>query len=70
MENEEVKVLCDNVIETRSPDIILIGKEERKGIIIDISVPTDVKLEEKERVKMEKHQNLKREIGRLWTLKW
>ena len=75
VENEEVKVLwdinvqCDNVIEARRPDIIVINKKERKGIIIDIAVPADVRVGEKEREKVEKYQDLKREIGRLWKLK-
>ena len=75
VENEEIKVLwdinvqCDNVIEARRPDIIVIDKKERKGIIIDIGVPADVRVGEKEREKVEKHQDLKREIGRLWKLK-
>ena len=49
VENEEVKVLwdinvqCDNVIEARRPDIIVIDKKERKGIIIDIAAPADVR---------------------------
>ena len=63
MENEEVKVLwdinvqCDNVIEAKRPDIILIDKNEQKGTIIDIAVPTDVRVGEKEREKMEKCQD-------------
>ena len=50
VENEEVKVLwdinvqCDNVIEARRPDIIVINKKERKGIITDIAVPADVRV--------------------------
>ena len=74
-EGEEVKVLwdinvqCDNVIEARRPDIIVINKKERKGIIIDIAVPADAIVGEKEREKEEKYQDLKREIGRLWKLK-
>ena len=61
VENEEVKVLwginvqCDKVIETRRTDIILIDKKERKGIIIDIAVPADVRVGEKEWEKMEKY---------------
>ncbi|XP_068708222.1 uncharacterized protein [Montipora foliosa] len=57
VENEEVKVLwdinvqCDNVIEARRPDIIVIDKKERKGIIIDIAVPADARLGGKEREK-------------------
>ena len=75
VENEEVKVLwdinvqCDNVIEAIRPDITLTDKKERKGITIDIAVPADVRVGEKERGKVEKHQDLKREFGRLWRLK-
>ena len=57
------------MIETRRPDIILIVKKEQKGIIINIAVPTDVRIGEKERQKVEKYQDLKREIERLWGLK-
>ena len=59
VENEEVKVLwdinvqCDNVIEARRRNIILNDKKERKSIIIDIAVPADVRVGEKEREKME-----------------
>ena len=75
MENEEVKVLwdinvqCDNVIEARKPDIILIDKKERKEIIIDIAVATNVRVGGKKRKRMENYQDLKRETGRLWKLK-
>ena len=60
-----INVNCYNVIEARRPDIILIDKKERKGIIIDTAVPADVRVGEKEREKMEKYQDLKNEIGRL-----
>ena len=75
IENEEVKVLwdiniqCDNVIEARRPDIIVIYKKEHKGIIIDIAVPADANVMEKEKEKVEKYQDLRREIARLWKLK-
>ena len=57
------------MIEARRADIILIDKKDRKGIIIDIAVPTDVRVGEKETEKVEKYHDLKREIGRLWRLK-
>ena len=53
VENEEGRVLwdinvqCDNLIEARRPDIILIDKKESKGIIINIAVPADVRVGEK-----------------------
>ena len=56
---------CDNVMEARRPDIILIDKKEPKGIIIDTAVPADVRAGKKEREKMEKYQDLKRETERL-----
>ena len=71
VENEEVKMLwninvnCDNAMEARRPDIILIDEKEQKEIIIDTAVPADVRVGEKEREKMEKYQDLKNEIGRL-----
>ena len=75
IENEEVKVLwdinvkCDNVIEARRPGIIVIYKKERMGKIIDIAVPADARVVEKEKEKVEKYKNLRREIARLWKLK-
>ena len=49
------------MIEARRTDIILIDKKDRKGIIIDIAVPTDVRVGEKETEKVEKYHDLKRE---------
>ena len=74
MENAEIKLLWDiniqsgNLIDARRPDLIVINKKEQKGIIIDIAVPTDVRVKEKEKEKMEKYQDLKKEIKRLWKL--
>ena len=75
VENEEIKVLwdtniqCDNLIEPRRPDPVVIDKKEQKGIIIDIAVPPDVIVEEKEKEKVEKYQDLKKEIRKLWKLR-
>ena len=60
----DINVQCDSLIEARRPDLIIIEKEQ-KGIITDIAVPADVRVEEKE--KLEKYQDLKKR--RLWTLK-
>ena len=75
VENEEIKVLwdiniqCDNLIEARQPDLIVIDKKEQKGIITDIAVPADVRVEEKETEKLEKYHDLKKEIRRWWKLR-
>ena len=53
------------MIEARRPDIIVIYKKERMGIIIDIAVPADDRVVEKEKKKVEKYQDLRREIARV-----
>ena len=50
-------------------NIFLIDKKEQKGIVIDIAVPADVRVEEKEKEKVEKYKDLKRGIRRLWKLR-
>ena len=53
IENEEIKVLwdiiiqCDNLIEGRRPNLTVIDNQEQKGIIFDIVVPADVRVEKK-----------------------
>ena len=74
-ENDEVKLLwdvniqCDHVIEARRPDIMVVNKQERKCTIIDIAVPADKRIGEKENEKVEKYQNLKRETARMWNMR-
>ena len=50
-------------------DLIVIDKKEQKEIMIDIAVPTDVRVGEEEKEKLEKYQDLKKEIRRLWKLR-
>ena len=75
VENEEIKVLqdiniqCDNLIETKRADLIVIDKKEQKGMIIGVAVLADVRVEKKEKEKVEKYQDLKKEIRRLWKLR-
>ena len=75
VENDSVKILwdiniqCDNIIEARRPDIVLVDKNNRICTIIDIAVPADVRVAEKEREKIGKYQDLKREVTRLWNMR-
>ena len=57
------------MIEARRPDIVVIDKKEKSCIIVDIAVPADGRVHEKEREKVEKYQDLQREFGRLWQLR-
>ena len=67
--NEKCKILssqCDHTVEARRPDIVVFEKEKNRAIIVDISSPWDHRVYKKEGEKIEKYQDLKREIGRLW----
>ena len=74
-ESESIKVLWDfNIntdyeIEHRRPDIVVVLKPEKECLIIDIAVPGDTRIKQKEQEKIEKYQDLKREIARLWCLR-
>ena len=54
-------------MQSRRPDIVFINKEENQCYIVDIAVPRDTCIAEKGKEKMEKYQDLKREITRLWN---
>ena len=71
-ENEEVKLLWDFTIQTdreihhRRPDIVIQKKKAKETIIVDIAVPGDSNILQKETQKCEKYQHLAREIQRIW----
>ena len=74
VERDEKKIhwnvnICDHLIEKRRPDMIVVDKVERKRIIIDIAVPVDSRVCDKEKEKVEKHQDLRREIKRIWNMR-
>ena len=74
-ENEQVKILwdfevrTDRIITARRPDIIVIDKQEKTAKIIDVAIPLDKNIRGKEAEKVQKYQDLKIEIQRLWNVK-
>ena len=74
LENEDYKILwdfsiqTDHVIEARRPDVVAVDKE-RSCKIIDIAVHGDSRIEEKEKDKIEKYQDLGRDYRRYGMLK-
>ena len=55
-------IKCDHIIEARRPVIVVVEKESNKAIIVDIASPWDHRVYEKESEKVEKYQDLKREM--------
>ena len=74
-ENDHVKLLWDFSIQTstciqaRGPDVVAVDREKKTCNIIDIAVPVDTGIVEKEKEKVEKYQDLRREVARLWNVK-
>ena len=73
-ENEQAKLLwdysirTDRVIQAHRPDLTLIDKIANKVSLIDVAVPWDSRVEMKEREKIEKYQDLRIEIRRIWDM--
>ena len=58
----DFSIQTDHVIEARRPDLVVVDKKERSCKIIDFAVPGHSRIEEKEKDKIEKYQNLGREL--------
>ena len=56
-------------MEARRPDLIVVDKKERSCRIINFAVPRDSRIEEKEKDKIEKYQELRRELQKIWNVK-
>ena len=75
VENDKAKILWDFHIQTdkqvkaNQPDIVIVDKERKESTIIDIAVPNDINIKEKEHEKIEKYQPLKEELSRIWKVK-
>ena len=61
-------IQTDHVIEARRPDLVVVDKE-RSCKIIDFAVPGDSRIEEKEKDKIEKYQDLGRQLQKIWNVK-
>ena len=75
VENEEVKTLwdvmiqCGREIKARKPDIVVMNKNERSCAITDIGIPGDIRVSKKREGKIERYQELNREIKRMWNIR-
>ena len=65
----DFSIQTDYVIEARRPDLVVVDKKERSCKIIDFAVPGDSRIEEKEKEKIEKYQDLKRKLWKIWNVR-
>ena len=75
LENEGYKILWDFPTQTDKvtahswPDIVCINKRTKSCLIINIAIPGDKNIITKEQEKIDKYQDLRIGLGKLWKLK-
>ena len=62
-------IQCDNKIEPRRPNIVLIDKNMKEVKIVDATIPGDERVNERELGKIAKYKVLKDEIAKMWDMK-
>ena len=74
-DNEKCKLLWDFSIQTNKkldhnrPDIVLVDKQSKSFLIIDVACPNDWRVESKQEEKVNKYLDLAFEIKKLWKMK-
>ena len=70
-ESEKVKILLDfrihtdHQLEHKSSDLVEVDKQQAVCRIIDVAVPWDARVEQKEKGKIDKYQDLAKEFKKL-----
>ena len=65
----DFSIQTDHVKEARRPDLVVVDKKERSCKIIVFAFPGDSGIEKKEKDKIEKYQDLGRELQKIWNVK-
>ena len=65
----DFSIQTDHVIEARRPDLVVVDKKERSCKKINFEVPGGSSIEKKEKEKIEKYQDLGRELQKTWDVK-
>ncbi len=55
-----------HIIEQRRPDVVVLDKTRKMCHLIDIAVPGDIRVAKKETEKIQKYQDLARELRKIW----
>ena len=65
----ECHIHADHHVKARRPDLVIVNEREKTCQIIDVFIPVDTAVREKEKEKMKKYQDLAREVGKMWRVK-
>ena len=65
----DFSIQADHVIEAWRPDLVVVDKKERSCKITDFALPGDSRIEEMEKDKIVKYQDLGRVLQKIWNAK-
>ena len=65
----DYNIQTDHQISARRPDLVVINKQEQTCQVIDIPVPEYTAVKAKKEEKLEKYQDLAREIQKMWSVR-
>lgn len=65
----DVDIRTDRVISAHRPDIVIHDSGERSALVIDVAIPADVNIVDKEREKILKYVDLRLELQKIWNLR-
>ena len=75
VENEQMKILwdfnmyCDRIISACQLDLTIVEKHDSLVKLVDVSIPADKRILDKEQQKITKYQDLRIELEHLWSKK-
>ena len=62
-----INIQTDKVLENPRPDIVVFDKDTRSWKVVDVACRFDTRVVEKEKEKLDKYQDLKYELKRVWN---
>ena len=65
----DFSIQADHIIEAQRPDLVVVDKKSRTCKINDLAVPRDSRIEEGEKEKVEKYQDLRSELQKIWNVR-
>ena len=64
----DFQIQTDRKLLANQPDIIIVDKQKKELVVIDITVPSDSNIKKKESEKLKKYQGLKDKLERSWKV--
>ena len=65
----DVRIQTDHPLEHKKPVIVVLNKEDRTCLVLDVACHFDTGVNSKEKEKINKYQDLKRDLARIWKCK-